>query len=209
MSTNLDGFIGDIQRSYNQWSDALPFATTHTSDIGNFEIIQEQFPIPDRFTLQELQTNSAHENIVDKLKQLEVRDFLENLFSNTPTFHNTTTRQNLVATLETTFNELFKVVSPDFIIWSEGIKREFGRQATDAEKQRMNERRLGEFLVRTEFNDIILGVRQHFGKTYHNGNRLNIRQEHDPTRALTILTISIMHRINISESLAYARITVS
>jgi len=209
MSANLGRFIRDIQGLYIIKSNNLPFATTHSSDLGNFEIIPHNISIPDSLTPQELRTNKTHEDIVNQLQQLEVRDFVQNLLSTTPKFHNTTSRQELVSTMENTYNQLFQMVTPDFIIWSEGMNREYDIQATAAEIQRMERRGLREFRVSAEFNDIIFGVRRHFGKTYHNTNRLNIRQDHVPERASTVLSISILHRINISEDVVYARITVT
>ena len=210
MSGDLDDFINNIQELYSTWSNNLPFATTTPStDLGNFETIPHSFSIPDRINPQDLLANASHEDVVNQLKQLEVRDFIERLLSITPQFHNTTTKQDLVTTMETTYNELFQVMEPDFIIWSEGMNREYNRQATATEIQRMEQREMREFLVRTQFNDIILGVRRHFGKTYHNTNQLNIRRDHEPERASTVISMIIQHRINISNDVVYARITVN
>lgn len=203
----IDDIIDGIRNTYSTWSSDLSFATTHVNDSALIDPITFNRSIPDN-QLDSKFTETIIEGLSQELRASEIRHFLNQLNQHQPSVRHTTTQIEMVDTFNVAYSELFQIRSPDFIIWSEGIRGAFARNASLEEMNAFNELTLRGETIQNQFNDIILGTRNLCGKTYRE-NRLNVIQNRNINTRSTDLAFGINQRLDFSPEFTYARITVT
>lgn len=210
MSDAINSVIDRVREQYMIWSNDLPFAQTHTDKLFSPDIISDTFPIPVNVIRPEMITvDGVDEKIVDKLKQLETRDFLKMIDKSSTDHQFKSKKENLLSILETACEKLFADVGyPDFIIWSRGMFAEYIRQARTI-KPRICDGVIRQFIVESKFDDIYLGMRENYDKIYPNENRIIINSIEDPHGvSSTKIKVSIRHKVMIYDNDSLARITI-
>lgn len=203
----IDDIIDGIRNTYSTWSSNLSFATTHVDNSALIDPIILNRSISDD-QLDSKFTETIIEGISKELKNSEIRHFLNQLNQHQPSVERTTTQIEMVDTFNDVYSKLFQIRSPDFIIWSEGIRGAFTRNTSIEEMNAFNELTLRGETIQNQFDDIILGIRQLCGKTYRE-NRLNVLQNRNIDTRSTDLAFGINQRLDFSSEFTYARITIT